>query len=108
MLIEEAGYHIGYTYKAWSPGVPRDAPYGGDRTRYAPAGTKFGEFSFVATENVPEHGVEGAKQILYDESRQNFDAFLEARPPIRRSAIGGVPRTHIANGSVGLARCSGD
>ena len=81
LLMEEAGYHIGYTYKAWSPGVPRDAPYGGDRTRYAPAGTKFGEFSFVATENVPEHGVEGAKQILYDESRQNFDAFLEARPP---------------------------
>ena len=81
LLLEEAGYHIGYTYKVWSPGVPRDAPYGGDRTRYAPAGTKFGEFSFVATENVPEHGVEGAKQILYDESRQNFDAFLEARPP---------------------------
>ena len=81
LLLEEAGYHIGYTYKVWSPGVPRDAPYGGDRTRYAPAGTKFGEFSFVATENVPEHGVEGAKQILYDESRQNFDAFLDARPP---------------------------
>ena len=81
LLLEEAGYHIGYTYKVWSPGTPRDAPYGGDRTRYAPAGTKFGEFSFVATENVPEHGVEGAKQILYDESRQNFDAFLEARPP---------------------------
>ena len=58
LLLEEAGYHIGYTYKAWSPGVPRDAPYGGDRTRYAPAGTKFGEFSFVATENAPEHGVE--------------------------------------------------
>ena len=81
LLLEEAGYHIGYTYKVWSPGVPRDAPYGGDRTRYAPAGTKFGEFSFVATENAPEHGIEGAKQILYDESRQNFDAFLEARPP---------------------------
>ena len=81
LLLEEAGYHIGYTYKVWSPGIPRDAPYGGDRTRYAPAGTKFGEFSFVATENVPEHGVEGAKQILYDESRQNFDAFLDARPP---------------------------
>ena len=81
LLLEEAGYHIGYTYKVWSPGTPRDAPYGGDRTRYAPAGTKFGEFSFVATGNVPEHGVEGAKQILYDESRQNFDAFLEARLP---------------------------
>ena len=80
LLLEEAGYHIGYTYKVWSPGTPRDQPYGGERTRYAPAGTAFGRFSFVATENMDEHGVEGAKQILYDEVRQNFDAFLEARP----------------------------
>ena len=80
LMLEEAGYHIGYTYKAWSPGTPRDAPYGGERTRYAPAGTKFGQFSFVATENVSEHGVEGAKKILYDETRQNFEAFLKARP----------------------------
>ena len=51
LLLEEAGYHIGYTYKVWSPGTPRDQPYGGERTRYAPAGTAFGRFSFVATEN---------------------------------------------------------
>ena len=78
--LEADGYHIGYTYKAWSPGTPQDAPYGGHRTRYAPAGAKYGQFSFVATENVPEHGVEGAKEILYDEARRNFDAFLDARP----------------------------
>lgn len=78
--LEKAGYHIGYTYKAWSPGTPRDAPYGGERTRYAPAGTQFGQFSFVATENTAEHGVEAAKQLLYDEVRQNFDAFLDAQP----------------------------
>jgi len=81
LLLEEAGYHIGYTYKVWSPGTPRDEPYGGERTRYAEAGSRFGRFSFVATENVPEHGVEGAKEILYAEVRQNFDTFLEARPP---------------------------
>ena len=80
LILEEAGYHIGYTYKVWSPGTPRDEPYGGDRTRYAPAGAAFGQFSIVATKNVPEHGVEGAKQILYDEVRQNFDAFLKERP----------------------------
>ena len=78
--LEAAGYHIGYTYKAWSPGTPQDAPYGGHRTRYAPAGSKYGAFSFVATEAVEEHGVDGAKEILYDEARQNFDAFLDARP----------------------------
>jgi len=80
LLLEESGYHIGYTYKAWSPGTPRDAPYGGDRTRYAPASSRFGQFSIRATADVPEHGVEGAKQRLYDETRENFDAFLEARP----------------------------
>ena len=80
LLLEEAGYHIGFTYKVWSPGTPRDEPYGGERTRYEPAGTKFGQFSFVATEHVPERGVEGAKEILYDEVRRNFDAFLESRP----------------------------
>jgi N-sulfoglucosamine sulfohydrolase len=78
--LEAAGYHIGYTYKAWSPGTPQDAPYGGQRTRYAPAGTRYGSFSFVATEHAGELGVEGAKETLYDEARQNFDAFLEARP----------------------------
>ncbi|MBN1671039.1 MAG: sulfatase [Kiritimatiellae bacterium] len=81
LLLEQAGYHIGYTYKVWSPGTPRDAPYGADRTRYAPAGTRFGRFSFVATEHVAERGVEGAKAVLYDEVRRNFDAFLAARPP---------------------------
>jgi len=80
LILEESGYHIGYTYKVWSPGTPRDEPYGGDRTRYAPAGAKFGQFSIFATKNVPEHGVEGAKEILYDEVRQNFDAFLDDRP----------------------------
>jgi len=80
LLLEDAGYHIGYTYKVWSPGTPRDEPYGGERTRYAPAGARFGQFSQVATEHVPARGVEGAKGILYDEVRENFDAFLTARP----------------------------
>ncbi len=31
--LEKAGYHIGYTYKVWSPGRARNAPYGADRTR---------------------------------------------------------------------------
>ncbi len=79
LALEESGYHIGYTYKVWSPGTPRDAPYGGDRTRYAPAGTQFGQFSFAATRNAPEHGVEGAKRLLYNETRDNFQAFLDAR-----------------------------
>ena len=80
LILEEAGYHIGHTYKVWSPGTPRDEPHGGERTRYAPAGAAYGRFSHFVTEKAPELGVEGAKQLLYDETRQNLDAFLAARP----------------------------
>jgi N-sulfoglucosamine sulfohydrolase len=80
LILEQDGYHIGYTYKVWSPGTPRDEPYGGERTRYEPAGRLFGRFSHVATANVSARGIHGAKQLLYDEVRRNFDAFLDARP----------------------------
>ena len=80
LLLEESGYHIGYTYKVWSPGTPVDQPYGGSRTRYAPAGARFGQFSQTATSYVAERGVEGAKEVLYDEVRANFEAFLDERP----------------------------
>ncbi len=80
LILEQAGYHIGYTYKVWGPGTPANAPYGAARTLYAPAGGKFGRFSHFVTEKAPELGVDGAKQVLYDETRQNFDAFLADRP----------------------------
>jgi len=79
LILEEAGYHIGYTYKVWGPGTPPNEPYGGKRTVYAPAGGKFGSFSHVVTEDAQTIGVEAAKQLRYDEVRQNFDAFLDAR-----------------------------
>ncbi|MEZ4712812.1 MAG: sulfatase [Caldilineaceae bacterium] len=78
--LEKAGYHIGYTYKVWSPGRADNAPYGANRTRYEPAGTEYRHFSHFVTAKAPEIGVEAAKQVLYDETRQNFDAFLAARP----------------------------
>jgi len=78
--LEKAGYHIGYTYKVWSPGRMVNAPYGGARTRYEPAGNEYRNFSFYATDHVDSHGVDGAKLLLYDETRANFDAFLEDRP----------------------------
>lgn len=79
-ILEAAGYHIGHTYKVWAPGTPYNAPYGGKRTAYVPAGTEFRRFSHAATELAPSLGVEGAKQTLLEEVRCNFDAFLEARP----------------------------
>ena len=77
--LEKDGYHIGYTYKVWSPGRTANAPYGADRTRYESAGTHYRKFSFYATEKAEEHGIEGAKQLLLDETRDNFNSFLDAR-----------------------------
>lgn len=81
LVLEEAGYHIGYTYKVWSPGRAINAPYGANRTRYESAGTNFGRFSHYVTENASNMGgVEAVKKALLDETRQNFDSFLQARP----------------------------
>ena len=78
--LEKSGYHIGYTYKVWSPGKMANAPYGADRTRYESAGTKYRGFSMWATDHAEELGVEGAKKVLLDETRDNFNSFLDARP----------------------------
>jgi len=82
LLLEQAGYHIGYTYKVWSPGTPRDAPYGADRCRYQSAGGKFNTFSQNATRMV-ESGMsaEEAKTELCNEGLNNFESFLQNRKP---------------------------
>jgi arylsulfatase A-like enzyme len=80
LILEEAGYHIGYTYKVWSPGRTVNAPYGAERTRYETAGNQFNSFSHVVTDGASDLGIDGAKQMLLDETGQNFDSFLDARP----------------------------
>ncbi len=78
--LEQAGYHIGYTYKVWSPGLADNAPYGAERTRYEPAGNEYRDFSAYATKQLDTMSVDDAKQLLYEETRSNFEAFLAARP----------------------------
>jgi len=80
LLLRDAGYHIGKTYKVWSPGTPVDAPYGGRQYAFEQAGRRFNQFSQNATRLV-EQGktIEAAKQELYDEAIGNFRAFLAAR-----------------------------
>ena len=34
LLLEEGGYHIGFSYKVWSPGTPVNAPYGAGPVSY--------------------------------------------------------------------------
>jgi len=82
LLLKEAGYHIGKTFKVWSPGTPADAPYGGQQHAYEKAGRRFNQFSQTATKLVADGmSVEAAKQVLYGETRGNFQSFLAARQP---------------------------
>ena len=80
LLLREAGYHIGKTSKVWSPGVPTDAPFGGQQHAYEQAGRRFNQFSQHASQMV-EAGqkIDSAKDQLLDEVRRNFRSFLAAR-----------------------------
>jgi arylsulfatase A-like enzyme len=82
LMLRDAGYHIGETYKVWSPGTPVDAPYGAGKYAYERGGRRFNQFS----ENVSRMLAQGrplaeAKQTLYDEVLANFNAFLSDRSP---------------------------
>lgn len=80
LLLRESGYHIGETYKVWSPGTPNDAPFGNGKYAYEKAGGRVNQFSENVTKIVANGtSVEAAKQSLYDEVQGNFDAFLAAR-----------------------------
>ena len=76
LLLEKNGYHIGHSYKVWSPGTVANAPHGARRTAYNKQGNKFSRFSqFVSQQD----DAEAAKQTLYDEVRGNFQDFLNDR-----------------------------
>lgn len=81
LLLRDGGYHIGHTYKVWSPGTPRDAPYGGKEFAYVRHGRKFNSFSQRVTAMLQKDvSVQDAKDILFEEVVANFDDFLAARP----------------------------
>lgn len=77
LLLEENGYFIGFTYKAWAPGIVLNAPYGGNRNQYRGHGNKFNSFSEEVTAAGPAN-YEKRKQELYDEVAENFRDFLDA------------------------------
>ncbi len=77
LLLKANGYHIGYTWKVWSPGTPRDAPYGGSANAFAKAGSSFNGFSQTATSLVKRgKSIDEAKQVLMEQVRGNFRAML--------------------------------
>lgn len=80
LLLREAGYHIGKSYKVWSPGTPVDAPYGGQAHAYEQAGRRLNQFSQNVTRLVAAgKSVDEAKRELLDEVRANFAEFLARR-----------------------------
>jgi len=80
LLLHEAGYHIGKTYKVWSPGTPNDAPYGGQKYAYQKAGGRMNQFSQVVTREVAAgKPLDVAKREVLNEVRANFRDFLAKR-----------------------------
>ncbi len=80
LLLRDAGYHIGKTYKVWSPGTPADAPYGGQKHSFQKAGGRFNQFSQNVTQLILSgKAPSDSKEELYGEIRNNFTDFLAAR-----------------------------
>lgn len=80
LLLRDQKYHIGETYKVWSPGTPNDAPFGAGKYAYEKGGGRFNQFSQSVTRMVAQGTqLEAAKQALYDEVQKNFDNFLADR-----------------------------
>jgi arylsulfatase A-like enzyme len=80
-MLRDKGYHLGESYKVWSPGTPVDAPYGAGKHAYEKAGGGFNQFSQNVTRLVSQGAsLDRAKQKLYDQVLANFDAFLADRP----------------------------
>ena len=82
LMLRDAGYHIGKSYKIWSPGTPADAPFGEQKYAYEKAGRMPNNFS-EETEKLLATGlsVEAARERILDQVRGNFDAFLADRKP---------------------------
>jgi N-sulfoglucosamine sulfohydrolase len=76
LLLQKAGWHIGFTGKVWSPGRPADAPYGAPANRFAKAGMKISSYSELMMA-APDR--EARRREIMDGVAKNFSDFLAAR-----------------------------
>ena len=82
LMLQAAGYHIGKSYKVWSPGTPADAPYGGQKFAFEKRGRRINQFSQAVTAMVKQgKTIDAARAEIYAEVRGNFTDFLAARQP---------------------------
>lgn len=73
IMLEKQGYHIGYTYKVWGPGIPMDAPFVPEKHEYINAGREMNSFSQTVDQ---AENVKDGKGLIYQEVLQNFKDFL--------------------------------
>ncbi len=82
LMLRDAGYHIGKSYKVWSPGTPADAPFGGQQYAYEKSGRAPNNFSEEVTDRVAKGmSVAAAREEILAQVRGNFDSFLADRKP---------------------------
>ncbi|MFK7817764.1 MAG: sulfatase, partial [Planctomycetaceae bacterium] len=79
LLLRDAGSHIGFTYKVWSPGSPADAPYGAADHRYNKRRGNFNGFSQYLDRKRNDGQMETHKKLLLDVACGNFKDFLQDR-----------------------------
>jgi len=82
LLLADSGYHIGKSFKVWSPGTPVDAPFGGQKFAYQKAGNLCNNYSENVTQMIQQgQKLEAAKEKILGQVRDNFTAFLNAGKP---------------------------
>lgn len=82
LMLRDAGYQIGKSYKVWSPGVPADAPIGEQKYAYEKAGRAPNNFSEEATKLVEAGAsVADAREKILAQVKGNFASFLADRSP---------------------------
>ena len=78
LLLEENGYHIGFTWKVWSPGTPADAPYGGRKNSYQKNGSSFNGFSQTVTKLMANgKSLLESKSVMKEQVLSNFRDMLK-------------------------------
>jgi len=82
LMLRDAGYQIGKSYKVWSPGTPVDAPFGEQKYAYEKSGRLPNHFSNETAVLVAKGATlaEAHTKIL-EQVRGNFDSFLADRKP---------------------------
>ncbi|EDY19011.1 putative sulfatase AtsG [Chthoniobacter flavus Ellin428] len=99
LMLHDAGYQIGKSYKVWSPGKPVDAPIGGQQYAYEKSGRLPNRFSMNVTKMVAGGmTVEAAREKILDQVRGNFKAFLADQKPDHPWLYFFGPTTRIARG----------